>query len=286
MYNSICKKCWASPCICGEQFKNSTTDHILMLMDALAHTLKQRNININTTVDEVDIKSYLLSKNKGLAYSKNSTLISLLEENGYHIPEVYRTYISKHTLVSECFSYLKSSNTLPYRTAFAAILYTHSLVYTDNSLQYFFFKILEDYTCLFENNKIKELLDYKNSHDVFCKNLYQVIQQAVVILKEHLTTIDKSWLLSWSILTRVQSFYNEDINIKFQAIKEITELISGNITLSEGDVFLQPSDMVDTLNKMTPNDYTLFEFDDETLLQFLMNKEEVQQPFFGMLETH
>ena len=286
MYSHICNKCWASPCICGEQFKNSTTDHILLLMDGLMQLLEQRDIKISTTVNGTDIKSYLLSKNRGLCYEDNSTLLSILEEGGYNIPNVYRKYILTNTLASDCFRHLKDSLVLPYKTAFAVVMYVNSLVYTDNSLQYFFFRILNDYTCLFEIKKIDALINYTDDHESFCKNLYQVIHQTTILLKENLVSISKEWLLAWSVLTRVQSFYDGDLNIKFQAIKEIVELISGNVTLSKEDVFLKPKNMVDELDNLSQKDYMLFEIDDDDLLRFFLNKDEIKQPYFGMLKAH
>lgn len=286
MYNHICNKCWASPCICGDQFKNSTTDHILLLIDGLVQILQQRDVNISTLIEGKDIKDYLLSKNHGLCYSDNSTLISILEENGYRIPEVYRTYIMNNRLASECFNGLKGSLVVPYKAAFSIVLYVNSLVYTDNSLQYFFFRLLDDYTCLFENKKIREMIHYTDDHSVFCEKLYQIVHQSTILLKEQLSKVNDEWLLAWSVLSRVQAFYQGDLNIKYQAIKEITELISGNILISRDDVFMQPTDMVKELDHLTQKDYMLFELDDSDLLHFIMNKEEVKQPYFGMLKAH
>ena len=287
MSMSVCKHCWASPCICGDQFKDSTTDHILLLMEGLVDILQKRNIPVDVKVDGKDIKGYLLTKNRGLSYANGSTLLSILEEQKFHIPKVYKEYILSANLASEVYYHLKRSLSIPHRTAFAVTLYTTSLVYTDNSLQYFFYNLLNDQTCIFCNSKMKELIRYTDPHPEFCKNLYTAVQQISIVIQEKLKKeVDLEWLIAWGILTRIESFYRGDLNIKFQAMKEIIELIGGGHNFTINDVFMHPKDMVEVMNNLTRKDYECCEIDDEDMLNYLFNKDEIKQPYFGMLKAH
>ncbi len=283
----ICKHCWANPCICGDQFKDSTTDHILLLMEGLTMILQQRDIAIDVKVDGKDIKEHLLTKNRGLTYVNGSTLLSILEEQKFHIPKVYKDYINSKSLASEVYFDLKSPLSIPHRTAFAVTLYTTSLVYTDNSLQYFFYTLLRDYTCLFDNPKMKELIRYTDTHVEFCKNLYTATHQIYIIIQEKLKQqIDLEWLIAWGILTRIDSFYKGDLNLKFQAMKEIIELISGGNNVTIDDIFMKPKDMVEIIDHLTRRDYEWCEIDDDDTLRYLFNKENIKQPYFGTLQAH
>lgn len=283
----ICKQCWANPCICGNQFKDSTTDHILLLMEGLTKILKQRDVPIDIKVDGKDIKEHLLSKNRGLGYTNGSTLLSILEEQKFRIPKVYRDYIQSKTLASEVYFDLKNPLSIPHRTAFAVTLYTTSLVYTDNSLQYFFYNLLNDSTCIFCNPKMKELIRYTDSHPEFCKNLYTATHQIHIIVQEKLKKeVDLEWLIAWGILTRIDTFFRGDLNIKFQAMKEIVELIGGGHNFTINDVFMQPKDMADVMDHLTRRDYEWCEIEDDDTLRYFFNKEQIKQPFFGMLSAH
>ena len=287
MSYSICKKCWASPCICGDQFKESTTDHILLLMDGLKTILQQRNLSTDIKIDGKDIKEYLLSKNRGLGYNMGSTLRSILEEKKFRIPKVYQEYINSKNLASEVYFHLKGSLSIPHRTAFAVTLYTTSLVYTDNSLQYFFYNLLKRHTCIFDNPKMQELIRYTDQHPEFCKNLYTATHQIYIIVQEQLKKeIDLEWLIAWGILTRIESFYKGDLNIKFQAMKEIIELIAGGAGVTTDDIFLKPKDMVEVIDHLPRRDYEWCEIDDEDVLNYLFNRDEIKQPYFGMLKAH
>lgn len=286
MNMTTCTKCWSTPCICGEQFKHVSTDHLLLLMEELTKILNDRKEGVSTTVNQQPIHSYLLEKNHCISYDASSSLLTLLQEQKFILPEVYHTYIADHTTAGAVYMDLKWNTDVPYRAAFAIVLYTISLTYRDTALQQFFLYLLKNSTCLFDNAKLVSLLRSDVEHPVFQKNLYTATQQIQVILGENLKKVDPEWILAWSVLTRVESFYTGDLNVKFQAIKEITELISGNAPLTTDRVFMiVDPDVVDKIDRLNRRDYELYEMDDEDLVHQVMDERIVRPPYFGMLRA-
>ena len=286
MNMTTCTKCWSTPCICGEQFKHVSTDHLLLLMEELTEILNDRKVDVSTTVEQQPIHAYLLEKNHCISYDASSSLLTLLQERKFILPKVYQTYIADHTTAGAVYMDLKWNTDVPYRTAFAIVLYTISLTYRDTALQQFFLDLLKNSTCLFDNAKLVSLLRSDVEHPVFQKNLYTATQQIQVILGENLKKVDPEWILAWSVLTRVESFYTGDLNVKFQAIKEITELISGNAPLTTDRVFMiVDPDVVDKIDRLNRRDYELYEMDDGDLVHQVMDERLVRPPYFGMLRA-
>lgn len=286
MNMTTCTKCWSTPCICGEQFKHVSTDHLLLLMEELTKILNDRKEDVSTTVKQQPIHSYLLEKNHYISYAASSSLLTVLQERKFILPEVYHTYIADHTTAGAVYMGLKWNTDVPYRAAFAIVLYTISLTYRDTALQQFFLDLLKNSTCLFDNAKLVSLLRSDVEHPVFQKNLYTATQQIRVILGENLKIVDPEWILAWSMLTRVESFYTGDLNVKFQAIKEITELISGNAPLTTDRVFMIiDPDVADKIDRLNRRDYELYEMDDEDLVHQVMDEQIVRPPYFGMLRA-
>lgn len=286
MNMTTCTKCWSTPCICGEQFKHVSTDHLLLLMEELTKILNDRKEDVSTTVNQQPIHAYLLEKNHCISYDASSSLLTVLQERKFILPEMYHTYIAGHTTAGAVYLDLKWNTDVPYRAAFAIVLYTISLTYRDTALQQFFLDLLKNSTCLFDNAKLVSLLRSDVEHPVFQKNLYTATQQIRVILGENLKKVDPEWILAWSVLTRVESFYTGDLNVKFQAIKEITELISGNAPLTADQVFMiVDPDVADKIDRLNRRDYELYEMDDEDLVQQVMDEHLVRPPYFGMLRA-
>lgn len=286
MNTTTCTKCWSTPCTCGEQFKHVSTDHLLLLMEELTKILNDRKVDISTTVEQQPIHAYLLEKNHCISYDASSSLLTVLQERKFILPEVYHTYIADHTTAGAVYMDLKWNTDVPYRAAFAIVLYTISLTYRDTALQQFFLDLLKNRTCLFDNAKLVSLLRSDVEHPVFQKNLYTATQQIQVILGENLKKVDPEWILAWSVLTRVESFYTGDLNVKFQAMKEITELISGNIPLTTDRVFMTVDpNLVDKIDRLNRRDYELYEMDDEDLVHQVMDEQHVRPPYFGMLKA-
>lgn len=286
MNMTTCTKCWSTPCICGEQFKHVSTDHLLLLMEELTKILNDRKEDVSTTVKQQPIHAYLLEKNHYISYDASSSLLTILQERKFILPEVYYTYIADHTTAGAVYMDLKWNTDVPYRAAFAIVLYTISLTYRDTALQQFFLDLLQNSTCLFDNTKLVSLLRSDVEHPVFQKNLYTATQQIQVILGENLKKVDPEWILAWSMLTRVESFYTGDLNVKFQAMKEITELISGNTPLTTDRVFMiVDPDLVDKIDRLNRRDYELYEMDDEDLVHQVMDEQHVRPPYFGMLKA-
>lgn len=286
MNTTTCTKCWSTPCTCGEQFKHVSTDHLLLLMEELTKILNDRKVDISTTVEQQPIHAYLLEKNHCISYDASSSLLTVLQERKFILPEVYHTYIADHTTAGAVYMDLKWNTDVPYRAAFAIVLYTISLTYRDTALHQFFLDLLKNRTCLFDNAKLVSLLRSDVEHPVFQKNLYTATQQIQVILGENLKKVDPEWILAWSVLTRVESFYTGDLNVKFQAMKEITELISGNASLTTDRVFMTVDpDVVDKIDRLNRRDYELYEMDDEDLVHQVMDEQHVRPPYFGMLKA-
>lgn len=283
---TTCHKCWTNPCICGEQFRHMTTDHILSLIDALTEILKDRDVTVSTTVNNQPIKAYLLEKNRGVGYNTNSSLITLLEEHKVVLPDVYRNYIQQHVTAGAVYLDLSWDTSVPYRAAFGLMLYTLSLSYTDTSLQKYFIQLLKHTTCIFDNPNLSALLKYDVEHSVFLQQLFTATNQSRIILDEKLAEVSQEWLLAWSVLTRIESFYIGDLNAKFQAIKEITELISGNASITNDYVFMTiDPNIADKINHLKRKDYELYEMDDDDLIRWITDENRLKQPYFGMLRA-
>lgn len=281
-----CQKCWSNPCVCGTQYEGSTTDHILLLIDGLVNILQQRDVPITTTVNNQEIKEYLLEKNRGKSYGFHSSILTVLEESGVALPDVYKTHIRGYRTVGDVYHNLKMCS-IPYKTAFGVLLYENSLAHTDTSLQQFFFKILETYTVLFDNKKLKDLLRYDVNHVTFRKNLFQAVYQVDVILKEKLPKdLSPELMVAWLVLMKIDSFYQGDLNVKYQAIKEITEILSGRYHCDLNHIHMETKPVLSTLDTVPRSEYECCELEDEDLLSLLLDPDICKPPYFGMLKTY
>lgn len=290
MQKDICTKCWAYPCVCGEQFKQSTTDHILLLMDGLTTILEERGIPISghVTVEGKTIKEYMLSTNRGLSYKDHSTLLTVLQEKNFRIPDYYVKYLETKKLASEAWGELGEdySKFVPYKAAFGVIMYMASLTYTATSLQYFFYQLLERSTAILKAGDAQKLIDFNDPNDKFMSGLYTAVLQIQMIIKDKILTPTPDMLMDWAILDRVNQFYSGDINTKFQAMVEITDIYANKLQITLDNVFMRKRDMTAVVDATTYKDYQTSELDDEELLYFLQNREKTRYPYYGMLPAH
>ena len=287
----ICEKCWHTPCTCGESFKDLNDDQLLILIDNLTKLAKDRNININATVNRESIYGYLLNKNHGVVLT-NDTFNDIVAKSHYTLPQCHREWIMRFDTLDDAWKVLKREYHLRFRTLLALLMLTCDLEWHANKLAKFVVHICASYTQTYFGVE-PNISVWQNNADELAKSLHEAYihwQQTLQIYKDNndVSKLDPILAQSAAFFKRGLILLTDDnIEVKLRTLLELVEILAIGIQhVDQVDNWIKFRNkpfvtLTDYIDRMSRQEYGLLELDDEDLFDILC--QEYPEPHFNNL---